>query len=112
VARRDGRAIPFEGGLDLDVSDGGRLLEGLPIDGELDDGARVRLSVNVRSWFRLADFDAIAQSATPNEAGRFVVPPDSQVGAAWRIGVRAFGAVRGVVEAGVVPGSEEGSRSR
>lgn len=88
VAEREGQRVAFEGGLDIEDTGTQRRVDGIRLDGELDEGKTVVLSVDARAWFAQADF---ATLTTENERGRFVIEPSSQVRAAWFLGIRGIG---------------------
>jgi len=78
--------IPFEGGLDIPDDGLARRIEGVPIEGTLDEGGSIEVGVVVSSWFDDAHFERLAE---PSQEGRFLVTPQSQVHAAWFLNVRS-----------------------
>jgi hypothetical protein len=85
-ARRGREIVEFEGGLAIPPEGIQRQVDGVPIDGELDDDGTLVLGVSPHAWFGDADF---ATLDTPNETGdRMVIEPTSQVANAWFIGAR------------------------
>lgn len=85
-ARRGREVVEFEGGLVIPPEGVQRQVDGVDIEGELDDDGTLVLGVSPHAWFAQADF---ATLETPNEAGdRMVIDPESQVANAWFIGAR------------------------
>jgi hypothetical protein len=85
-AWRGRELVEFEGGLAIPAEGVQRQVDGVAIEGELDDDGTLVLGVSPRAWFAQADF---ATLDTPNEAGdRMVIAPGSQVANAWFLGAR------------------------
>lgn len=99
VARRGDVTVAFEGGLDVPAEGTMRRVDGVALDGELDDGATIVVRPDVRRWFVGADF---ATLPAPGSGGRAVVAKDTQVYAAWSLGARSLGAFH----ARLVPAAE------
>jgi len=90
TARRGRQVVAFEGGLEIPAEGVQRQVDGVPIEGELDDDGTLVLGVNPKAWFDQANFETLD---VPNEAGdRMVITPDSQVGKAWYVGARTSAA--------------------
>lgn len=90
VARREGEAVAFEGGLDLE-GDRLRTIDGVAA-GEgatLDEGARLVVGADARAWLAEADFSALAGGA---------ITADSQPHRALYLGVRSAASWRARVE--------------
>lgn len=85
IAFRDGETIPFAGSLVLNA-DESPAIEGIPLDGRLDEGSSVQLRVDPRVWLDGVAFDRLE--------GTELHTVDS-LRRAWKIGVqttRAFSA--------------------
>jgi hypothetical protein len=88
-AEKDGAVIAFEGGLDIENEGTLRIVPGIPVDAELDDGVRISFQVDPRAWFAEAQFDRLTETSAE---GRALITPDSQVRTAWFIGARGASA--------------------
>lgn len=85
-AWRGRELVEFEGGLEIPADGLQRQVDGVRVQGELDDDGTLVLGVSPRAWFAQADFGTLD---TPNEAGdRMLVTSGSQVANAWFIGAR------------------------
>jgi len=85
-AWRGRELVEFEGGIAIPAEGVQRQVDGVTVDGELDDDGTLVVSVSPRAWFAQADFGSLE---VPNEAGdRMVITPGSQVANAWFIGAR------------------------
>jgi hypothetical protein len=92
VARRDGQAVAFEGGLTLPQEEQQQLIAGIAADLDLSDGARAMIEVAPAAWLLDAHFDRLTE-ADP-DTGRLLIAPDTQPYNAWRIGARSARAFR------------------
>ena len=88
-AEKEGSVVSFEGGLDIENEGTKRRIDGIPLDIQLDDSAVLTLVLHPRAWFDAAHFDRLSEK---NQAGRYVITPDSQVRTAWFLGARGFSA--------------------
>lgn len=89
TAEKEGFVVPFEGGLDIENEGTKQRIDGIPLDIQLDDGAVLTLVLHPQAWFDAAHFDQLSEK---NQAGRYVITPDSQVRTAWFLGARGFSA--------------------
>ncbi|MEM1415172.1 MAG: hypothetical protein AAGH15_09740 [Myxococcota bacterium] len=64
-----------------------RRVEGLPVSGELVDGAVVEIVADPRAWVRQMTFDALLDAPT-NAAGEVEVAEPSQLHNAWYLGLQ------------------------
>lgn len=87
VATRGDERVSFEGGLTIPASGISEQVEGIPLDGVLDEGAKVTLDLRLRAWFDGAHFDRLP---LPASDGARVIVPDSQVRNAWYLGARSL----------------------
>lgn len=88
VARREGVTVAFEGGLDIENTGNRRRIQ-VPVDLQVDDGIRLRLVIDPRPWLDGARFEEL--TASPDHS-RLQITADSQVRAAWFLGVQRAGA--------------------
>lgn len=85
-AQRDDRDIPFEGRLvELRADDDTARRVETDSDFLLEAGGTLDVSVDARAWLRLAEFDQLTASGDDDVAH---ITEDSQVGRAWKVGVR------------------------
>ena len=100
-ARRDAVTIAFEGGLIL-PDDENQRVDGVALEGELEEGARVTVWVDPTVWFDEAQFDRLlddeAQCEIEGEEGRCVIAEGNQVHTAWLLGARSAAAISGTIE--------------
>jgi hypothetical protein len=76
-AQRGREVVEFEGGLAIPAEGVQRQVDGVPIDGELDDDGTLVLGLDPSAWFAQADF---GQLDATNEAGdRMAITAGSQV---------------------------------
>ncbi|MEM9691094.1 MAG: hypothetical protein AAGA56_00990 [Myxococcota bacterium] len=96
VAERGEDAIAFEGGLELlDEKESdtlGVLFEGLPLEATLDEGQRISIIVDARTWLDEAQFETLLDEEDgtcleTSEDGRCEITPGGQVHNAWEIGM-------------------------
>ncbi|EYF01664.1 hypothetical protein [Chondromyces apiculatus] len=108
VAEREGTRIPFAGGLDLPAEGDQRKVQGVPLDGVIDEGATVVVAVHPSSWLREANFEVLLDGE-PDAEGRYPIAPGSQIERAWYIGARSLapaGAPGSAFTARLVEGGE------
>ncbi len=91
TATRASVTVAFEGGLDLPASVTDRVVSGVPVEADLDDGVRLTVVLDPRAWLAAADFGSLATAAP---SGRMLITADSQPRAAWFLGLRGASAFR------------------
>ncbi len=89
TATRGDERVPFAGGLIIPSDGLSEQVEGIPLDGLLDDGATVTLAVRPRAWFDGAHFERLPP---PGGDGVRPIVPGSQVRNAWYLGARSLAA--------------------
>ena len=95
IARKDGWEIPFRGGLAIPAEGEQRVVQGLPLTANLDEGTVVTFVLNPDAWFQEANFETLLDQL-PDEQGRYPITPGSQVERAWFIGARSVAAAGGL----------------
>jgi hypothetical protein len=95
TAEKDGASFEFEGGLDIPNEGTLRRVEGIGLEGELEQSTRVTLQLHLSRWFADADF---AKLSTLAPSGRYVIDERSQARGAWFIGARSFDTFSASVE--------------
>jgi hypothetical protein len=95
TAEKDGASYSFEGGLDIESEGALRKVEGIGLEAEIQQGARVTIQLHLSRWFADADFARLSALAP---SGRYVIDEQSQVRGAWFIGARSFDTFSASVE--------------
>jgi hypothetical protein len=88
-AEKDGVVVRFAGGLRLPAESQQRIVQGVPLEGTLDDGCVLSVEIDPAAWFDEASFDVLLDAPT-DELGRHLVTEGSQVERAWFIGARSL----------------------
>jgi hypothetical protein len=88
-ATRGEERVRFAGGLIIPSDGLSEQVEGIPLDGLLEDGATVTLAVRPHAWFDGAHFERLPP---PGGDGVRPIVPDSQVRNAWYLGARSLAA--------------------
>ncbi len=89
TATRGAASIAFAGGLDIPDDGLAQHVDGVPLDGFVDDGVTVALDVHVRAWLAAAHFDRLP---APGPDGVCAIPAETQVRTAWYLGARSLAA--------------------
>jgi hypothetical protein len=87
TATRGDERVPFAGGLTIPSDGLSEQVEGIALDGLLDDGATVTLAVRPHAWFDGAHFERLPP---PGGDGVRPIVADSQVRNAWYLGARSL----------------------
>ncbi len=82
TAARDGVIVPFAGGVRLPDAESERLVEGVPLLGELDEGAAVRVAIELG-----VALDAVRFERLPAAPGSAPIAEGTQAALALRLGV-------------------------
>jgi hypothetical protein len=83
TARRGEDTVRFAGGITLPEAESERLVEGIAMAGEIDDGAVLQLELDLGVWFDAVHFDRLAVG----EDGVAPITDDTQAAIALRLGL-------------------------
>jgi hypothetical protein len=89
TATKDGQTLRFVGGLALPPEGGRREINGIPVEGQVDEDVDVELSIDPAAWFVEVDFSELAD-VEPDAEGYRLIPREGSISAAWTIGARSL----------------------
>jgi hypothetical protein len=88
-ATKDGQTWRFAGGIVLPPEGGRREINGIPVEGDVDEDVDVALVIDPAAWFIEVDFSELS-SVEPDADGVRQIPDDGSIAAAWEIGARSL----------------------
>jgi hypothetical protein len=89
TATKDGQSLRFVGGIVLPPEGGRREINGIPVEGDVDEDVEVALVVDPAAWFVEVDFSELS-AVEPDADGFRTIPVDGSIAAAWEIGARSL----------------------
>jgi hypothetical protein len=89
TATKDGESLRFVGGIALPPEGGRREINGVPVEGDVDEDVDVALVIDPAAWFVEVDFSELS-SVEPDADGYRTIPADGSIAAAWEIGARSL----------------------